>query len=112
LRAPVAQWVEHSGLYDHDRSSPRAEASRFSRTWVAAEFVEDTTERRRHSDPQLVLQIADCTNTVNLEFSLETPQLRENSLFKVDTLLGALCRFRDGLAAEVELAAERQRRQR
>jgi hypothetical protein len=75
-------------------------------------FVEDTTGRRRHRDPQLVLQIADCTNTVNLEFSLETPQLRENSLFKVDTLLGALCRFRDGLAAEAELAAERQRRPR
>jgi hypothetical protein len=74
-------------------------------------FVEDTTARpgRRHRDPQLVLQIADCTNTINLEFSLETPQLRDNSLFKVDTLLGALHRFRDGLAAEAELAAERRR---
>jgi hypothetical protein len=75
-------------------------------------FVEDTTGRRRHRDPNLVLQIADCTNTVDLEFSLGTPQLRENSLFKVDTLLGALHRFRDGLAAEAELAAERQRRPR
>ena len=72
-------------------------------------FVEDTTarRRRRNRDPQLVLQIADCTNTVNLEFSLETPQLRENSLFKAETLLGALRRFRDGLAAEAELAAQR-----
>jgi hypothetical protein len=75
-------------------------------------FVEDTTARRRHcgADPQLVLQIADCTNTINLEFSLETAQLRENSLFKVDTLLGALHRFRDGLAAEAELAQQRERR--
>jgi hypothetical protein len=65
-------------------------------------FVEDTTARprRRNRDPELVLQIADCTNTINLEFSLETEELRENSLFKVDTLLGALHRFRDGLAAE------------
>jgi hypothetical protein len=71
-------------------------------------FVEDTTARRRRNcDPQLVLQIADCTNTINLEFSLETAQLRENSLFKVDTLLGALHTFRDGLAAEAELAARR-----
>jgi hypothetical protein len=73
-------------------------------------FVEDTARRRRcNRDPQLVLQLADCTNTINLEFSLETAQLRENSLFKVDTLLGALHRFRNGLAAEAELAARRHR---
>jgi hypothetical protein len=76
-------------------------------------FVEDTTAwRRRDRDPQLVLQIADCTNTINLEFSLETAQLRENSRFKVDTLLGALHRFRDGLAAEAELAEQREQRRR
>ena len=72
-------------------------------------FVEDTTarQRRRNRDPQLVLQIADCVNTINLEFSLATAQLRENSLYKVDTLLRALHRFRDGLAAEAQLAARR-----
>jgi hypothetical protein len=73
-------------------------------------FVEDTTRCRRDRDPQLVLQIADCANTINLEFSLTTTQLRENSLFKVDTLLGALHRFRDALAAEAKLAADRERR--
>ena len=75
-------------------------------------FVEDTTARRRRRDrdPQLVLQIADCTNTINLEFSLDTAQLRENSLFKVDTLLDALRRFRDGLNAEAELAKQREER--
>jgi hypothetical protein len=74
-------------------------------------FVEDTTARRRRRgpDPQLVMQIADCTNTINLEFSLKTAQLRENSLFKVNTLVGALHRFRDGLAAEAKLATERER---
>ena len=72
-------------------------------------FVEDTTAcRRGRRHPRLVLQIADCTNTINLEFSLETAELRENSLFKVDTLLGALYRFRDGLAAEAELAEQRE----
>lgn len=77
-------------------------------------FVEDSTacRRRRNHDPQLVLQIADCTNTINLEFSLEMAQLRENSLFKVDTLLGAIHRFRDGLAAEAELAEHREQRRR
>jgi hypothetical protein len=75
-------------------------------------FVENTTarRRRRNHDPELVLQIADCTNTINLEFSLDTAELRENSLFKVDTLLGALHRFRDGLAAESELAGQREQR--
>ena len=75
-------------------------------------FVEDTARRRRDCGPRLVLQIADCTNTINLEFSLATPELRENSLFKVDTLLGALHRFRDGLAAEAELAEQREQRRR
>ena len=77
-------------------------------------FVEDTSarRRRRNRDPRLVLQIADCVNTINLEFSLESAQLRENSLFKVDTLLGALHRFRDGLAAEGELAEQRELRRR
>ena len=73
-------------------------------------FVEGTTarRRRRNRDPRLALQIADCTNTINLEFSLETAQLRENSLFKVDTLLGVLHRFRDGLAVEAKLAEQRE----
>jgi hypothetical protein len=74
-------------------------------------FVEDTTtcRRRRNRDPKLVLQIADCANTINLEFSLETEQERENALFKTETLLRALHQFRDGLVAESELAARRHR---
>jgi hypothetical protein len=72
-------------------------------------FVEDTTRNPDNLEQELVLQIADCTNTINLEFSLESARYRENSLFKVDTLLGALHRFRDALAAEAELAAQRDR---
>ena len=65
-------------------------------------FVENTTARRRRrkGDLQLVLEIADCTDTINLEFS--SAEFRENSLFKIDTLIASLCRFRDGLAAEAE----------
>jgi hypothetical protein len=74
-------------------------------------YVEDTTRGRRGSgDPHTRLRIADCTNAITLEFSLATAEYRENSLFKVDTLLGALHRFRDALAAEVELAARSERR--
>lgn len=97
-RTPGARVDEHARL-----NRPGLYGDAFVRV-----FVEDTSARSCRRDPQLVLQIADCTNTINLEFSLETPQLRENSLFKVDALLGALGRFRDGLAAEAELAARRR----
>jgi hypothetical protein len=70
-------------------------------------FVEDTSGRKRQQGPRLTLRIADCTSQISLEFALGTAGERENSLFKVDTLLGALERFRDGLAAEAELAARR-----
>jgi hypothetical protein len=69
-------------------------------------YAEDTSARRRRQnwEPRSQLEIADCTNTINLEFSVESAELRENSLFKIDTLIGALERFRRGLAAELELA--------
>jgi hypothetical protein len=75
-------------------------------------FVEDTTNRpvrrRRIPSPRLKLRIADCTNTVHLEFSVDTPEVRSNSLFKIETLLAALREFRTGLVAEVELREERE----
>jgi hypothetical protein len=73
-------------------------------------LVEDTTNRkwrRRLPEPRIRLRIADCTNRINLEFSLETPELCENSLYKADTLLGTLHRFRDALDAEAELYERR-----
>ena len=74
-------------------------------------FVEDTSRpklRRDIPEPKLRLRIADCTNTINLEFSVASAGERENSLFKIDTLLAALRRFRDGLDAEAELYAQRE----
>ena len=72
-------------------------------------FVEDTTARRRrhNRDLRLTLRIADCANTINLEVSLDSQELRENSLFKIDTLLETLHRFRGALALEAELADQR-----
>ena len=79
-------------------------------------LVEDTSaadrrpRRRRDAipTPRIALEIADCTETINLEFDLTSPGDRENSLFKVDTLLTALHRFRDALAAEADLYARRE----
>ena len=74
-------------------------------------FVEDTSAKRsrRARSPRLKLRISDCANQVNLEFALDSPELRDNSLFKIETLLGSLTRFRDALLAEAELSAERER---
>jgi hypothetical protein len=75
-------------------------------------FVEDTSGRRvrrRVPEPRLRLRIGDCDNEIFLEFGVEARARRENSLYKIDTLLGALHRFRDGLIAEADLYAERER---
>ena len=48
-------------------------------------------------------------NKVNLEFSVDSAQQRENSAHKIETLIAALERFRAGLAAEAELRAMRER---
>ena len=75
-------------------------------------FVEDTSSkrvRRRPPSPRLRLCIADCANQINLEFAVDSPAVRENSLHKIDTLLAVLHRFRDGLADEAALYAERER---
>jgi hypothetical protein len=75
-------------------------------------FVEDTTfkrRRRRPPSPRLKLRITDCVNQVNLEFSVDSARSRENSLYKIETLISALERFRAALAAEAELRASRER---
>jgi hypothetical protein len=77
-------------------------------------FVEDTSahrvRRHRLPSPRLKLRIADCENAIHLEFSVDSHDVRENSLHKIDTLIGSLERFRSGLAAEAELRAQRERR--
>jgi hypothetical protein len=75
-------------------------------------FVEDTsqrrTRRRRAPSPRVKLRIADCTNAIHLEFSVDSAAARENSLYKIETLIAALDRFRRALAAEAELRARRE----
>ena len=74
-------------------------------------FVEDTRRRFRrdgYPSPRFRLEIADCTNHIRLEFDVETPGSRENSLCKIETLIASLRRFQAGLQAEAELRAERE----
>jgi len=78
-------------------------------------FVEDTTFRtwrRRPPEPRIRLRIADCTNEISLWFELNSDAARQNSLHKIDTLVGALQRFRAALDAEAELFAHRSEHRR
>ncbi len=111
VRRPTAAGRVRRGARVDERlvlNRPKFDGGAFVRV-----FVEDTSRRKRRlrrapPSPRLRLRVADCAHEVSLEFSVETGELRENALFKIDTLLGALGRFRDGLAAEAELYAQRE----
>jgi hypothetical protein len=80
-------------------------------------YVEDTSDRDLFDkpycdddceccpcnfEPRMELEIADCSGVVALEFDLDTPEGRENSLHKLDTLEIAIRVFRDAFVAEFE----------
>ncbi len=85
-------------------------------------YVEDTSKREitkrdafgyeggRYVNPQprIILEIADCSNRINLEFELDSELDVENSLHKVDTLTAALAEVRAGLVEEARLYRERE----
>ena len=75
-------------------------------------FVQDTTNVRLNGtppSPRLKLRISDCTDEIALEFDVTSAATRDNAPFKIEKLLGALSRFRDGLLVEAELYALRER---
>jgi hypothetical protein len=80
-------------------------------------YVEDTSGRgpQRHPrcdddcercpfnfEPRMILEIADCSERIELEFDLDSEADRVNSLHKLDTLIAALRVFRRGLVAEFD----------
>lgn len=87
-------------------------------------YVEDTSGREltkrdpfgfegnRYVNPQprIILEIADCSERINLEFELDSALDVENSLHKVDVLVAALAEFRAGLVEEARLCSERVER--
>ena len=88
-------------------------------------YVEDTTERDllRNVDcndptctrcpdnfePRMILEMADCSDSIQLEFDIDSEAGRLNSLHKLDTLLAALRVFRQGIVDEFEPYDRRQR---
>jgi hypothetical protein len=87
-------------------------------------YVEDTTDCGPRPDyycdddcptcphnfePRTILEIADCSRRVNLEFDLDSEAARANTLHKLDTLISALRVFRAGIAEEFEQYERRER---
>ena len=115
VRRPASRPGRTPATWHPRRRADRPEPAEFDGGAHVRVYVEDTSARRarfRRSPPapHLRLRIADCVNEIALEFSVSSPELRENSLHKIETLLGALSRFRSGLEAEAELYAARERR--
>jgi hypothetical protein len=63
--------------------------------------------RRCTAQPRIILEIADCSERIRLEFEIDSELDVENSLHKVDVLLGTLAEFRGGLVEEACLYRER-----
>lgn len=57
--------------------------------------------------PRIILEIADCSNRINLEFEIDSEFDVENSLHKIDVLAAALEEFRAGLVEEAHLYRKR-----
>jgi hypothetical protein len=85
-------------------------------------YVEDTGDRGplrycedectccpENFNPRTILEIADCTDRINLEFEIGSEAARANSLHKLDTLISALRIFRKGIEEEFEHYDRRER---
>jgi hypothetical protein len=77
-------------------------------------FVEDTSERglrrcrcdgcectcKRNFEPRMIVELADCSDRIELIFDIDSSEGRDNSLHKLDTLVAALSFFRNAMVAE------------
>jgi hypothetical protein len=61
-------------------------------------------------EPEVTLELKDCSRSIYLEFDWDTIDGRRNSLHKLDVLVDALTRLRAGLVVEQRLYVERERR--
>lgn len=62
-------------------------------------YVERGAKKSRRS-PWVHLTISDCSREIALEFETYNEDSRRNSLFKINTLIGSLTKFRDALTLE------------
>jgi hypothetical protein len=82
-----------------------------------AVYVEDTADRGLEEcgcsdldcqrgpwnfEPRMILEIADCSERIDLEFDVDSEEGRANSLHKLDTLIAAIRVFRKGVVDEFD----------
>jgi hypothetical protein len=92
-RCAIRQFLNRPG--HHGRASVIASVEDSSRT------AKD--ELRYNRLPDIYLNISDCSKSCTLTFSIRTRGEQKNSLYKIDTLVSALTKFRDALVAEIDL---------
>ena|ERR1700712_1815779 len=76
-------------------------------------IVEDTRHiqtccRDHRYSGEIVFKMSDCFDDVALDFDLSTHAERENSLFKIRTIVEVLTGFRDALELEAEAIKDRE----
>ena len=94
----------HSGAFATSTSRTRANAASGTASTASGLPVRLRRQLRAAHDARAL----GLRQAISLEFDLHSEGYRENSLHKADTLLGALHRFRDALAAEADLYAARE----
>src|SRR3954471_16899118 len=87
-------------------------------------YVEDTSAREpmvgeyctdecttcpTNFEPRMILQVCDGDDVASFGFDVDTPRGRENSLYKLDTMIAALRVFRTGFVAEFAPYDRRER---
>jgi hypothetical protein len=71
------------------------------------EKQDDADDLRWEVEPESTFQIANCDRSIAFEIDWQTPSERANTLHKLDTMVGVLTEFRDAVADEQRLYAER-----
>ena len=82
------------------------------RAYVIA-IVEDAREKHvccKDSDEwqEISLRIADCNKEIELYFDLDSVEERENSLYKIRTLVEVMTEFKQAIESEVEVINARE----
>lgn len=75
-------------------------------------YREEVQEHAPHhfGDGRMILEVRDCSNDISLDFQLDTASQRQNSFYKIDTLITALMDFRQGMVEEAALVRKRDKK--
>ena len=95
-RAYVVAYVEDTSARD---ACPRPDCNHYDRR----------DDGPHNFEPRMILEIADCEDTISLEFDVDSEARRANSLHKLDTLIAALRVLRKGLLEEFAAYDPRER---